>query len=150
MMRLLASAALSFAFVVGVGTVSFESAAGASASWSSYLRTCVPVLVNQWTGDYNRLESALGTDSVPTITNADNVFGRLAAVELGSCTDSPDRTLNSEVQSLTAYQTVALLGVKDVLKGTAKANSVVAAIGQMITHEKIVGSRLANDGSIHG
>ena len=88
--------------------MSHESAAGASTSWSSYLRTCIPVLVNQWTNDYSKLESALGTAKVSTITNAVNVFGRLGAKELGSCTDSPDRTLNSEVQSLTPNQGAGL------------------------------------------
>jgi hypothetical protein len=87
----------SFVFVVGLGTMSFASAPGASASWISDLRTCVPVLVNEWTNDCNGLEGALATDRVGPITNRDNSLGRLAAIEFGSCVDSPRRTLNSKV-----------------------------------------------------
>ena len=146
----MARATLCISLLIGISDIPFVSSAEASTSWSAYLRTCVPVLVNQWTADFHSLENALGTRRTTTITNAVSVFEVLDARELSSCTNSPDKTLNGDVTRLTYYQYTALEGVRGVLKGTVSANLGNSKINQMISHEKTVGSRLANDLSIYG
>lgn len=126
--------------------------AGASSSWSAYLRVCKPVLTSIWARDYNAITASLSTVNPAAISAAVNVLGRLGAVELNQCTRSPDAALNRDVSSLTYYQTMALTAIKAVAQSNPNVSvaTALSLLTQMQNHERTVLARLARDLSAHG
>jgi hypothetical protein len=137
-----------FLFSISTSVVITSNNAGAS-SWSSYLNKCKTVLIDKWAADYTNLSNQLGATNISGAKNAANAFGLLGAQEIG-CSNSPDKTLNSQIQSLTYYQTVAMLQIKQLLSGSGSTSAAGNAIQQMSSKWKTMSVTLAKDQAYYG
>lgn len=143
-MKLFARCAVLVSLIATSGIIGLQGTASASQSWGSYFKTCKPILINQFNpalsqlfSDTNKLNiSGMNRDMQSVL----NFAGREA-----SCADSPDKTLNRDVNSLSTMVAATMVVGQEFLSGSAKITSYEAGLGRFTPLWKKMANRFASD-----
>jgi hypothetical protein len=148
-MKLFARYAILVSLIATSGVVALQGPSSATQSWSSYFRICKPILINQFSpslrqlfSDTNRLNlSGMNRDMKSVLVFA----GREA-----SCANSPDKTLDRDVNALSTMVAATMVVGQEFLSGSAKVTSYEAGLRQFSPLWTKMANQLASDQASHG
>lgn len=148
-MKLFARYAVLVSLMATSGVVALQGTASANQSWGSYFKICKPILINQFSpslgqlfSDTNKLNlSGMNRDMSSVL----NFAGREA-----SCANSPDKTLNRDVNALSTMVAATMIVGQEFLSGSAKVTSYEAGLRNFTPLWNKMANQLAYDQASHG
>jgi len=148
-MKLFARYAVLVSLIATSGVVAIQGTASANQSWGSYFKICKPILINEFSPslsqlfrDTNKLNlSGMNRDMKSVL----NFAGREA-----SCANSPDKTLNRDVNTLSTMVAATMVVGQEFLSGSAKIGSYEAGLERFTPLWQKMANQLAYDQANHG
>jgi hypothetical protein len=148
-MKIFARYAVLVSLIATSGVVALQGTASANQSWGSYFKICKPILINQFSpslsklfSDTNKLNlSGMKRDMKSVL----NFAGREA-----SCANSPDKTLNRDVNALSTMVAATMVVGQEFLSGSAKVTSYEAGLRAFTPLWNKMAHQLAHDQANHG
>jgi hypothetical protein len=148
-MKLFARYAVLVSLIATSGVVAIQGTASANQSWGSYFKICKPILINEFSpslsqlfSDTNKLNlSGMNRDMKSVL----NFAGREA-----SCANSPDKTLNRDVNALSTMVAATMIVGQEFLSRSGKIGSYEAGLERFTPLWQKMANQLAYDQANHG
>jgi hypothetical protein len=143
-MKFFAKCVVLVSLIAASGVIVIQGAASAGQSWGSYFKICKPILINQFNPSLSQLFSDTNKLNISGMKHDMQSVLNFAGRE-ASCANSPDKTLNRDVNSLSTMVAATMIVGQEFLSGSAKINSYEAGLERFTPLWKRMASRLASD-----
>lgn len=143
-MKFFAKCAFLVSLIATSGVIVVQGTASAGQSWGSYFEICKPILIKQFNPSLSKLFSDTNKMNISGMKHDMQSVLNFAGRE-ASCADSPDKTLNKDVNSLSTMVAATMIVGQEFLSGSAKISSYEAGLQRFTPLWKKMANRLASD-----